>query len=554
MTMHRALPRRTVLRGVGATLALPFLDAMVPAFARTAHAAAAPNRMVFVYVPNGIVMPQWTPETAGPIATLPAALPRVLEPMIPYRDDISILSGLTHNGGRALGDGPGDHARAGASYLTGVHPKKTYGADIHAGVSADQIAARHLGGETRFGSLELGCEPGLLGGNCDSGYSCAYSNSISWRTPSSPMPLEASPRAAFERLFGTEDVERDPVVRARQRSYDRSVLDVVLGDARRLSGTLGSTDRRKLDEYLFSVREIERRIASSERDAHAAPPDLDRPAPGLPGDFVQHVRLMFDLMTVALAADQTRVITLMVATELSNRVYREIGVSEAHHGLTHHRGDPVKIEKVTQINRFHVEQFAYFLEKLRGTADGDGSLLEHAMVVYGAGIADGNRHEHHDLPTLHRRPRRRPPYAGASRHLPGRDADGQPAADDAAPPGRAGRVDRRQHGRHSAPVGGVRTRTARWSSPRRDIACHRLGCRRPTLYRQRIVRDAATRAGIARCLLVEAGSAGPRLFKIVRYNCIKRERYWSFRIGKSHDPDERSSHHRFNCILWANLH
>ena len=183
MTMHRALPRRTVLRGVGATLALPFLDAMVPAFARTARAAAAPNRMVFVYVPNGIVMPEWTPETAGPIAPLPAALPRVLEPMIPYRSDISVLSGLTHNGGRALGDGPGDHARAGASYLTGVHPRKTYGADIQAGVSADQIAARHLGGETRFGSLELGCEPGLLGGNCDSGYSCAYSNSISWRTP-----------------------------------------------------------------------------------------------------------------------------------------------------------------------------------------------------------------------------------------------------------------------------------------------------------------------------------------------------------------------------------
>ena len=400
MTMHRALPRRTVLRGIGATLALPFLDAMVPAFARKAHAAAAPNRMVFVYVPNGIVMPEWRPETASPVAPLPAVLPRVLEPLIPYRSDISILSGLTHNGGRALGDGPGDHARAGASYLTGVHPRKTYGADIQAGVSADQIAARHLGGETRFASLELGCEPGLLGGNCDSGYSCAYSNSISWRTPSSPMPLEASPRAAFERLFGAEDVERDPAVRARQRRYDRSVLDVVLGDARRLSGTLGPTDRRKLDEYLFSVREIERRIGSSEQEADAAPPDLDRPAAGLPGDFVQHVRLMFDLMSVALAADLTRVITLMVATELSNRVYREIGISEAHHGLTHHRGDPVKIEKVTRINRFHVEQLAYFMEKLRGTADGDGSLLDHAMVVYGAGIADGNRHEHHDLPTL----------------------------------------------------------------------------------------------------------------------------------------------------------
>ena len=409
MTLHRSLPRRTVLRGVGATLALPFLDAMTPAFARTARAAGAPNRMVFVYVPNGIVMNQWTPAVATPatpatsvarVAPLPAELPRVLEPMIPFRADISILSGLTHNGGRALGDGPGDHARAGASYLTGVHPKKTYGADIQTGVSADQIAARHLAGETRFASLELGCEPGLLGGNCDSGYSCAYSNSISWRTPSSPMPVEANPRAAFERLFGADDGTQDPAVRAHQRRYDRSVLDVVLGDARRLSGTLGPTDRRKLDEYLFSVREIERRIAISERDAEAAPPDLDRPAPGLPGDFVQHVRLMFDLLTVALEADLTRVITLMVATELSNRVYREIGISEAHHGLTHHRGNAAKIEKVTQINRFHVEQFAYFLEKLRGTADSDGSLLDHAMVVYGAGISDGNRHEHHDLPTL----------------------------------------------------------------------------------------------------------------------------------------------------------
>ena len=252
---------------------------------------------------------------------------------------------MTHNGGRALGDGPGDHARAGASYLTGVHPKKTYGADIQAGVSADQLVAQRIGHQTRFASLELGCERGLLGGNCDSGYSCAYSNSISWRTPSAPMPIEASPRAAFERLFGAEDYERDPQIRAKQRQLDRSVLDVVLDDARSLQGTLGTTDRHKLDEYLFSVRDIERRISSADRDAETAPPDLDRPAPGLPGDFGQHTRLMFDLMTVAFQADLTRIITFMFGTELSNRVYREIGISEAHHGLTHHRGDPEKNRK-----------------------------------------------------------------------------------------------------------------------------------------------------------------------------------------------------------------
>ena len=307
---------------------------------------------------------------------------------------------MTHNGGRALGDGPGDHARAGASYLTGVHPKKTYGADIQAGVSADQLVAQRIGHQTRFASLELGCERGLLGGNCDSGYSCAYSNSISWRTPSAPMPIEASPRAAFERLFGAEDYERDPQIRAKQRQLDRSVLDVVLDDARSLQGTLGTTDRHKLDEYLFSVRDIERRISSADRDAETAPPDLDRPAPGLPGDFGQHTRLMFDLMTVAFQADLTRIITFMFGTELSNRVYREIGISEAHHGLTHHRGDPEKIEKVTQINRFHVAQFAYFLSALGAIQDGDGSLLDHSMVVYGGGISDGNRHEHHDLPIL----------------------------------------------------------------------------------------------------------------------------------------------------------
>ena len=399
MSNHTPLPRRTVLRGLGASLALPFLDAMVPVLART---PVAPTRMAFVYVPNGIVMKDWTPAlpTGAVTAPLPTELPRILEPLAAHRQDLSVLSGLTHNGGRALGDGPGDHARAGASFLTGVHPRKTAGADIQAGVSADQIAAQQIGDQTRFASLELGCERGLLGGNCDSGYSCAYSNSISWRTPSAPLPMETRPRAAFDRLFGAEDLEPDPVVRARQRTYRRSVLDIVLDDAHQLQRELGRTDRRKLDEYLFSVRDVEKRIVRTETEAATAPPDVERPAPGTPSDFAQHSRLMFDLMTLAFRADLTRVVTFMFATELSNRVYREIGVSEAHHGLTHHRGDPEKIEKVARINRFHAEQFAYFLEQAHSTEDGDGSLLDHAMIVYGGGISDGNRHEHHDLPVV----------------------------------------------------------------------------------------------------------------------------------------------------------
>ncbi len=397
----RRLARRAVLRGLGATVALPFLDAMVPAFARAAQVrAAAPTRMAFVYVPNGIILDQWTPGGGEGSLPLPRQLPRILQPVAAFRDQFSILSGLTHNGGRALGDGPGDHARAGASYLTGVHPKKTYGADIQAGVSVDQVAAERIGDRTRLASLELGCEEGLFGGNCDSGYSCAYSNTISWRTPSAPMPQETSPRAVFERLFGGADVDPDPVRRARLARYDRSVLDLVLDDARALQRSLGATDRRKLDEYLFSVRDIETRIIQVEDAAEVAVPEMPRPRAGVPQSFVEHTRLMFDLMAVAFQADLTRVITFMMALELSNRVYPEVGISEAHHGLTHHRGDAEKIEKITRLNRFHVEQFAHLLERLATTADGDGTLLDHAMVVYGSGISDGNRHLHHDLPTL----------------------------------------------------------------------------------------------------------------------------------------------------------
>ncbi|MGH9674814.1 MAG: DUF1552 domain-containing protein [Bryobacteraceae bacterium] len=396
--MSKALDRRTFLRGAGTAVALPLLDAMMPAFSRAATASKAPCRMAFVYVPNGIVMNEWIPRTQGEVARLPEVLPRLLEPLAPYREDIMVMSGLTQNGGRALGDGPGDHGRAGANYLTAVHPKKTFGKDIQTGVSVDQIAAQRLVGKTRFASLELGCEQGIQGGNCDNGYSCAYSNSISWRTPAAPNPPEVRPRAVFERLFGGADVERDPVRRARQQRYDRSILDLVLDDAGRLKNTLGGADRRKLDDYLSAIRDIETRIQSTGQGPTA--PVIENLPQSIPADFAEHSRLMFDLMTLAFQADATRVVTVMLAIEQSNRPYREIGIAEAHHGLTHHRGDPEKIEKVARINRYHVEQFAYLLSKLKATPDGEGTLLDHVMVTYGSGLADGNRHDHHNLPTV----------------------------------------------------------------------------------------------------------------------------------------------------------
>ena len=320
MISSRHLPRRAVLRGLGATMALPFLDAMTPAFARAAQVRAA------VADQDGVRLRaerhhHGRMEPVGPagVVALPAELPRILQPVAAYRDQFSILSGLAHNGGRALGDGPGDHARAGASYLTGTHPKKTYGADIQAGISMDQIAAQQIGGRTRLASLELGCEEGLFGGNCDSGYSCAYSNTISWRTPSAPMPQETSPRAVFERLFGVADSDPDPLRRARRAAYDQSVLDLVLEEARALQGTLGATDRRKLDEYLYSVRDIEKRIVQAEQAADVAPPELPRPRPGVPQSFVQHARLMFDLMAVAFQTDLTRIATFMIDSSSATR-------------------------------------------------------------------------------------------------------------------------------------------------------------------------------------------------------------------------------------------
>ncbi|MFN0165524.1 MAG: DUF1552 domain-containing protein [Bryobacteraceae bacterium] len=401
MITRKHLPRRTFLRGVGTAIALPVLDAMSPAFAAPRRAdEKLPVRMAFVYVPNGIVMGNWTPAAEGPAFEMT----RSLTPLAPLRKDLSVISGLAQMNGRALADGAGDHARAAASFLTGVHPRKTDGADIQGGVSVDQIAAQTAGSQTRFGSLELGCEHGRMVGNCDSGYSCAYSNSLAWRTPTTPMPPEVNPRLVFERLFGSGDRIEDPATRARRQRLQKSILDYVQDDAQRLSGSLGTTDRRKLDEYLFAVRDIEKRIETAEKqDREATRPDvtprMDRPD-GIPAEYDDHVRLMFDLMAVAFQADLTRVATFMMGREGSNRTYRQIGVPDAHHGISHHRDEADKIEKLTKINTYHVTLFAEFLNKLGQTRDGERSLLDNSMIVYGSGLSDGNQHWHHDLPLV----------------------------------------------------------------------------------------------------------------------------------------------------------
>jgi hypothetical protein len=397
---------------MGATIALPFLDAMYPAFASQAvKKSLAANRMAFLYVPNGIVMEDWTPRQPNaaaalgtppgdPLGSTPLGeLPRISRRLAPFRNDVLMLTGLTSDAGREHGDGGGDHARAGAAYLTSAHPRKTYGRDIKAGVSMDQIAARHFDGLTRFGSLELGCEEGIQGGNCDNGYSCAYSNSLSWRTENTPNPPEIRPRAVFERMFGVADDEQDPARRQRLGTHRRSILDLALAEAQSLKTSLGGEDRRKLDEYLYAVRDIEKRIQSAERSNVERAP-IDAPSASVPDDFAEHSRLMFDLMALAFQTDVTRVVTVLLAIEQSPRNYPEIGITEGHHGLTHHQGDKAKIEKVTQINEYHINQFVYLLEKFTSIRDGDGTLLDNSTIVYGSGLADGNQHQHHNLPVV----------------------------------------------------------------------------------------------------------------------------------------------------------
>ena len=395
---RKSLPRRAFLRGTGAALALPFLDAMAPAMAGPANPALTPPiRLGFVYVPNGVIdlQGEWTPKSEGAGFEFASTM-KALEP---FRERLMVLSGLAQLNGRSLGDGGGDHARAGASWLTGAHPTKAEGAGIYAGVSADQIAAQELGNATQLASLELGLEePGVVGG-CDSGYSCAYTNTVSWRTPTTPMPVEDNPRRVFERLFG-DGGSSDTKTRLAQLKEQRTILDFVREDVARLTAGLGPRDRTKLDEYLEAIRDLERRIEKAEaQSASIDVPVVERPS-GIPDQFEEHAKLMIDLQALAYQTDMTRVITFMMAREGSNRSYPSIGVSDAHHPCTHHQNNPEKIAKTIKINELHVQMFAYMLEKMRSTPDGDGSLLDHSMIVYGSSIGDGNKHTHHDLPIV----------------------------------------------------------------------------------------------------------------------------------------------------------
>ncbi len=394
------LPRRTFLRGLGTAVALPVLDAMLPLRALGAPASGGtpngfPRRLAWIYVPNGKNMEDWTPATVGSDYELPS----ILEPLAAHRRDLTVISGLALDPANSHGNGGGDHARASAAFLTGVNPRKTAGADIKAGISADQIAAQRIGEQTRLASLELSCDGGQRAGSCDSGYSCAYQFNISWRSETQPMNPEVNPRAAFERLFGSGDPAASLEASARRALYRRSVLDYVLDDARSLGRRLGENDRRKLDEYLEAVRDIERRIERAEQFGPPQPPAGVVP-PEMFENFDQHVRLMYDVLALAFQTDSTRIATFIVAHDGSNRPYPFIGIRDGHHDLSHHRNDAEKKKQIARINRFHTAQFAYFLDKLKSIREGDGSLLDHCAILYGSAISDGNKHLHENLPIL----------------------------------------------------------------------------------------------------------------------------------------------------------
>jgi Protein of unknown function (DUF1552) len=396
--IHRGrLSRRTVLRGLGISVALPFLDAMRPSplIAGSADEKSPPLRAAFLYVPNGVHMPAWTPRSLGAAFELPP----ILETLRPVKDDILVLSGLTLNPARALGDGGGDHARAMASFLTGRHPRKTDGADLRAGVSVDQAAAQQIGQKTRFPSLEIGCEGGKNAGECDHGYSCAYQSNLSWRSETTPVAKQINPRLVFDRLFGgpAETAGGEDTARAVRRN--KSVLDFIGDDARQLSQALGTADRRKVDEYLTGVRELEQRINRTRPAVDVGVAKYARPL-GIPADYQEHLRLMGDLLVLAFQCDLTRIITFVFANDGSNRSYRTVGVADGHHDLSHHGGESGKQEKIQKINQFHVSQLAFILQKLKSIPEGNGTLLDQCMIVYGSGISDGNAHSHDDLPIL----------------------------------------------------------------------------------------------------------------------------------------------------------
>ncbi len=409
MTKRRQISRRAVLRGMGTVMALPLLEAMEPAAAFAARAAGRaptpPRRMAFLFVPNGAHLPNWTPKTEG----YGFELPMILETLEHVKDDLLVLTGLTHDKGRANGDGGGDHARGASAFLTGAQPRKTSSKDIRVGISVDQFAAQRIGDATRFASLELGCgENSNLEdpGSCDTGYSCAYSQHISWSSPTTPVAKETNPRAAFERLFAGQMPGEVEATR-RRNARRKSILDFVREDAQRLHAALGRSDRGKLDEYLTGVRSIEKRLVRVDGQSLGG---LDLDTLEKPRsislkdrkdyDYEEHLRLTCDMLVLAFQADLTRVATCMFANAGNNRNYRDIGVPDGHHDLSHHGNDPAKLNKISQINRFHVKQLAYLLERLKSIGEGDGTLLDNCMIVYGSGLSDGNRHNNEDLPIL----------------------------------------------------------------------------------------------------------------------------------------------------------
>jgi Protein of unknown function (DUF1552) len=390
-----ALPRRTFLRGLGVTIALPLLDAMVPAMSALGKTAASPvRRLGFIYTPNGATMSAWTPQGGGPSLD---ELSPTLSPLAPFRDQVIVPTGLSQKMAESMGDGNGEHSRGQTVWLSGVHPKRTEGADVQAGITVDQLAAQSISADTRLMSLEMATEQNYLVGNCDNGYSCVYWNTISWRTPTMPLPMEVNPRIVFERMFGDGGT---PEQRLGQVREDRSILDSVKESIASLQKRLGASDRAKVGEYLDAMREIERRIQVAEQQSGESVVALpDRPI-GIPESFDDHAKLMFDLAALAFQADVTRVFTFLLGREQTNRPYPFIGVPEAHHSISHHQNDPVKLAKGAKINTYHIELLARFAGKLRSIQDGDGTLLDHSILLQGSGLSNSDQHSHIDLPLV----------------------------------------------------------------------------------------------------------------------------------------------------------
>jgi hypothetical protein len=393
MIITRAhVSRRLMLRGLGAALALPVLDSMVPALTAITKTGAAPVRRLGVfYVPNGMSMPYWFPKTEGPFSELPPTL----QSLAAFKDRLLLCGGLADEPANRV-KGGGDHARSAGTFLTGVPYKITSGADVYGSVSMDQIVAKELSKETQLGSLELGIESNAMLGSCDGGASCAYTNTIAWSTPTTPLPIENDPRAVFERLFGTSG-STDRGARLARIEQDRSILDYVNEQLRRLQRVIGPQDKVRVDEYLDSVRDVERRIQMAEEQNARELPVVDQPI-GIPADYAEHARLMMDMLALAYQTDLTRVSTFMLAKEVSGRSYPEIGVGDSHHPVSHHQDEPAKLERLHKINEYHVRQFAYLVDKLSKLPEGDGTMLDHTLFLYGTGISDSNTHFHDDLP------------------------------------------------------------------------------------------------------------------------------------------------------------